>query len=157
MSGPIARAILQQTAADHGLPVAVMLEKSRSPDRVAARFDAMRRLRSITRLDGKPRFSLPQIGAVLGMHHTTVLNGLRRIEALAPVETAATSSSLSSSSPHPQHSSPPCLSRGQGIVVGAGANSDGAVFPDPRNKCGDDEVGGDAGGRHRDDGNGQRP
>ena len=78
MSGPIARAILSETAADHGLPVAVMLEKIRSPDRVAARFDAMRRLRAVTRPDGRPRFSLPQIGAVLGLHHTSVLNGLRR-------------------------------------------------------------------------------
>jgi PAS domain-containing protein len=83
MSGPIARAILQQTAADHGLPVAVMLQRSRSPDRVAARFDAMRRLRAVTRLDGRPRFSLPQIGEMLGLHHTSVLNGLRRMEALS--------------------------------------------------------------------------
>ena len=83
MSGSIARAILQQTAADHGLPVAVMLQRSRSPDRVAARFDAMRRLRAVTRLDGRPRFSLPQIGEMLGLHHTSVLNGLRRMEALS--------------------------------------------------------------------------
>lgn len=84
MSGPIARSILAQTAADHGLPVAVMLEKIRSPDRVAARFDAMRRLREVTRMDGRPRFSLPQIGALLGLHHTSVLNGLRRMELLQP-------------------------------------------------------------------------
>ena len=88
MTGPIARAILAQTAADHGLPVAVMLEKVRSPDRVAARFDAMRRLRAITRLDGRPRFSLPQIGEMLGLHHTSVLNGLRRMEAATPVSPA---------------------------------------------------------------------
>jgi hypothetical protein len=84
MSGPIARAILSQTAADHDLPLAVMLEHNRSPDRVAARFDAMRRLRAVTRQDGRPRFSLPQIGALLGMHHTSVLNGLRRMAALGP-------------------------------------------------------------------------
>ncbi len=84
MSGPIARAILAETAADHGLPLAVMLQKSRTPDRVAARFDAMRRLRAVTRRDGRPRFSLPQIGALLGLHHTTVLNGLRRVGDLAP-------------------------------------------------------------------------
>jgi chromosomal replication initiation ATPase DnaA len=84
MSGPIARAILAETAADHGLAVAVMLEKVRSPDRVAARFDAMRRLRAVTRNDGRPRFSLPQIGALLGVHHTSVLNGLRRVAQIEP-------------------------------------------------------------------------
>jgi chromosomal replication initiation ATPase DnaA len=84
MSGPIARAILAETAADHGLAVAVMLERIRSPDRVAARFDAMRRLRAVTRGDGRPRFSLPQIGALLGVHHTSVLNGLRRVAQVQP-------------------------------------------------------------------------
>ena len=84
MSGPIARAILAQTAAEHGLPLAAMLQKSRSPDRVAARFDAMRRLRAVTRGDGRPRFSLPQIGALLGVHHTSVLNGLRRMGQVEP-------------------------------------------------------------------------
>lgn len=84
MSGPIARAILAETAADHGLAVAVMLERIRSPDRVAARFDAMRRLRAVTRGDGSPRFSLPQIGALLGVHHTSVLNGLRRVGQVEP-------------------------------------------------------------------------
>jgi hypothetical protein len=84
MSGPIARTILAETAADHGLAVAVMLEKVRSPDRVAARFDAMRRLRAVTWADGRPRFSLPQIGALLGVHHTSVLNGLRRVARSQP-------------------------------------------------------------------------
>ncbi len=83
MSGPIARSILTATAVDHGLPLAVMLERSRSPERVAARFDAMVRLRAVTWPDGRHRFSLPQIGAMLGMHHTSVLNGLRRMGATA--------------------------------------------------------------------------
>ena len=135
MSGPIARAILLQTAADHGLPLAAMLQKSRSPDRVAARFDAMRRLRAVTWRDGRPRFSLPQIGEMLGLHHTSVLNGLRRMEAL----------SLSSSSPlspsFPPSSSPHVL-RGSGHTDGREFHPPSTTIPRPRNKSeGDGERG----------------
>lgn len=86
----VSKDIIAQTAFDHGISVPRMLSRSRQPCVAHARFDAMSRLRSVRRPDGKPRFSLPAIGAMFGRDHTTVLNGLRRwAEINAPALEAA--------------------------------------------------------------------
>lgn len=69
--------ILAQTARDHGMSVARMLSRRRDRLCAYARFDAMARLRAIKH-HGKPRYSLPAIGRMMGRDHTTVLNGVRR-------------------------------------------------------------------------------
>jgi chromosomal replication initiation ATPase DnaA len=72
--------IIRRCADDHGLTVARMLDCSNKTRPIArARFDCMARLRDLRRTDGAPRFSLPQIGRMLGgLDHTSVLHGLRR-------------------------------------------------------------------------------
>lgn len=71
--------ILMQVARDHDVSVKDLVSPSRYRRIAYARFDAMARLRAVLGVDGKPRFSLPHIGQMLGgRDHTTVLNGLRR-------------------------------------------------------------------------------
>jgi chromosomal replication initiation ATPase DnaA len=75
---PMSRDIIKQTALDHGLTIANMLGPKRDRRHARARFDAAARLRAVTH-GGKPRYSLPQIGQMLGgRDHTTILSGLRR-------------------------------------------------------------------------------
>lgn len=63
---------IAQVAAEHGLSKSDITGPSRRPDICAARWEAMRRLRAKS-------LSLPSIGRLLNRHHTTVLDGLRRI------------------------------------------------------------------------------
>ncbi len=70
------RAIVRAVAASHGLSVSAMLAPNRCRRRVLVRWEAMFRLRVIG-------LSLPEIGQALGgLHHTTVLTGLRRLAKL---------------------------------------------------------------------------
>lgn len=70
-----AREILAAVACCHGLAVSDLTGPSRRPHVVAARQEAMRRLRA----EAWRRFSMPEIGRMLGgRDHTTVLHGLRR-------------------------------------------------------------------------------
>lgn len=71
--------ILRETAAEHGMTVAAMLSRARSKPFVRARWDAIRELRATNTPNGLPR-SLPLIGKVMGMNHTSLVYALRRIE-----------------------------------------------------------------------------
>jgi hypothetical protein len=74
----LGRAIMERCAADHGMPVSSMIAAGKTQRYMIARLDCMTRLRAVT-VNGKPRFSLPQIGRMLGgRDHTTILSGLRR-------------------------------------------------------------------------------
>lgn len=76
---PVVADILRQTAADHGVSVEAMLTPRSRGKRGRARYDAMSRLRAVRNPDGSRRFSYPNIGRVMGgLHHTTVINGVRR-------------------------------------------------------------------------------
>lgn len=77
MTGPIARQIIEETAAKHNMTVDHMLDKRRDIERLDARWAAAKGLRAVTRENGKPRFTVMQIGAALRMHHTTVCNALK--------------------------------------------------------------------------------
>lgn len=71
-------AILNETAAKHGLAPDRVMSKSRSPNVAQARQEVMWRLRALTAADGRPKHSYPAIGRALGgLDHTTVLHGVR--------------------------------------------------------------------------------
>ena len=80
---PVSKAILAQTAEEHGITVGELRSgigggRSKHP-RVVARYDAMSRLYRERRWDGRNKFSLPQIAGIMGMKdHTSVIHGLRR-------------------------------------------------------------------------------
>src|ERR1700748_3046041 len=85
MNAPTPHGIMQQTlqatASDHGLTPDILVGTSRKRSAVRARQDAMYRLRAIKRPNGKPRYSLPQIGRFLGRrHHAPIIHGLRAWE-----------------------------------------------------------------------------
>lgn len=62
----------------HGISPRMVLSKSHEPDIVAARRDVIVELR-------KARYSCCKIGKVLGgLHHTTILHHLRKVEPLTP-------------------------------------------------------------------------
>lgn len=72
-----AREIIAEVAALHGLSVAKFLTPDRRRCRAHARWEAMARLRAAD-------LSLPEIGQALGgMHHTSVIHGLRGLRQLA--------------------------------------------------------------------------
>jgi hypothetical protein len=72
-----AREVIERVAGEHGFTLGVLRSPSRSPRLVRARWAAMAAARSETDA------SLPQIGRILNRDHTTVLHGLRRMEASA--------------------------------------------------------------------------
>lgn len=78
---PIVRVIIEQVAYDHGVKPVLITSPATWREASRARFDAMYRLRSLVGPDGKPRFSLPHIGWLLGgRDHSTVKNGISRWE-----------------------------------------------------------------------------
>ena len=56
----------------------VTVDRRRRPSH--ARFEAFAAIRAIPGRDRQHAFSLPKIGQFFGMHHTSVLHGLRWIE-----------------------------------------------------------------------------
>ena len=74
------KTILAGVAADHGLRPSDITGDRRFIHHVRARQDFMWRARQVKWLDGKPRYSLPQIGQFLGVDHTTVIHGVRTHE-----------------------------------------------------------------------------
>ena len=74
------KTILAEAAADHGLRPSDITGDRRFIHHVRARQDFMWRARQVKWLDGKPRYSLPQIGQFLGVDHTTVIHGVRAHE-----------------------------------------------------------------------------
>lgn len=79
---PMSKEIMARTAGDHRISVALLLSPDRRRFVVYARWDCMARLRAVQHA-GKPRYSLPAIGRMLGgRDHTTILYGLRKWAAL---------------------------------------------------------------------------
>ena len=74
------KTILAEVAADHGLRPSDITGDRRFIHHVRARQDFMWRARQVKFMDGKPRYSLPQIGQFLGVDHTTVIHGVRAHE-----------------------------------------------------------------------------
>jgi chromosomal replication initiator protein len=73
-----ARDIVREVAEGHGLTVADLTGPSRLRYVCHARQEAMWLIRQVRSSGGKPRFSLPFIGSLLGERdHTTVLHGVR--------------------------------------------------------------------------------
>lgn len=64
--------LLRQVAAEHRVAYRQVIGEKTKPS-VAARHDAMRRLRSHVLCTGQP-ISFPTIGRWFGRHHTTVMN-----------------------------------------------------------------------------------
>lgn len=80
--GPISRKIIDSTAEAFGLQPEVLLSGSRKTQHVCARFVAMRLFRDIMRSDGEHRFSLPQIGKIMGgKDHSSVCHAMQVFEA----------------------------------------------------------------------------
>lgn len=77
----IATSTIAEAASSYGVEVSDLFGRSRHPLICMARYEAMARLRALTKPNGSPRFSLPHIGYMLGKRdHTTVMVGLRRWE-----------------------------------------------------------------------------
>ena len=68
---PNARAVISKVAADFGVPVALIVGRTRINRVVAARQEAMRRLHKLD------LYSFPQIGRWFGRHHATVMHAIR--------------------------------------------------------------------------------
>lgn len=76
------RTILTEVADYYGLTLDQIQSKSREHRFSHARQAFFYAARQVTWADGTPRYSLPQIaGNFGGMHHTTVMHGIRRHEA----------------------------------------------------------------------------
>ena len=76
-------AIVAAVAARHGLGADALRGAGRAHAVCMARFEAMWALYEARLADGGRRFSLPQVGRIMGgRDHTTVLHGVRRWEAV---------------------------------------------------------------------------
>lgn len=83
--GPTGKAYFRQTVAavcaEHEVSPSDVLGPLRLRHLVHARQDIAWRMRNAVDATGKPRFSLPQIGAWMGQDHTTILHSVRAHEA----------------------------------------------------------------------------
>jgi hypothetical protein len=70
-------AVIARVASKQGYDLGELRSTSRAPDLVRIRWQAMAAARAETAA------SLPQIGRILNRDHSTVLHGLRRVEAAA--------------------------------------------------------------------------
>lgn len=76
---PRTKAIVQEVAAKHRLPVRVVLNPVRRPEQWA-RQEVMYHLRQVRKPDGRHVYTLPQIAAQVGCKdHTTVLYAVRKV------------------------------------------------------------------------------
>lgn len=73
---------IDAAAAAHGVTREDILGRARNRRAFVARREAMRAIRAYTRADGSPIYSLHQVAAVFGRHHTTVLAALKSTSAL---------------------------------------------------------------------------
>jgi chromosomal replication initiator protein len=91
---PVILAIAEEVATERGLTVKQLFGANRRHDIARARFVAWDRIRKEVRFVSGPP-SLPQIGTWFGgRDHTTVLNGLRRVQEIdcsAPVRVVVAS------------------------------------------------------------------
>ena len=72
--------IVRDVAERHGLLPYDLTGPAQWKRECRARFEAMWLARQIIGRDGKPLYSLPQIGRHFNRDHTSVLNALRRYE-----------------------------------------------------------------------------
>jgi chromosomal replication initiation ATPase DnaA len=80
-SGETMRSIAAAVAEAYGLTVEELRGQCRERSVAHPRQEAMWRMRQVLDEDGRPRYSLPQIGNFLGHRdHTTVLHGVRAYE-----------------------------------------------------------------------------
>lgn len=80
-SGETMRSIAAAVAEAYGLKVEDLRGTCRERSVAHPRQEAMWRMRQVLCEDGRPRYSLPQIGAFLGHRdHTTILHGVRAYE-----------------------------------------------------------------------------
>lgn len=75
--------ILASTALKHGFTVAQLKGEGQRPPIARARHEVMHRMRGLLDETGRERLSFYRIGQILGgRHHTTIMNGCDRHEAL---------------------------------------------------------------------------
>ena len=73
------RHIIHRVAKDEEVRVTDIMSPKKGPHRISdARHKAMAEIRSIPNDNGKPKFSLPEIGDFMGRHHTSCLYAIRK-------------------------------------------------------------------------------
>lgn len=70
--------VVAEVAERRGIDALTLRGPSARRPVVRARWEAFHLCRNITRENGRPKYSLPQIGKFFGRDHTTVLYGLRQ-------------------------------------------------------------------------------
>ena len=78
MSAPSMASIVADVAAERGVPVSVLMGRSRYKRDVRARQEAIWRCREVRQDDGKPRYALQQIGQYFKRDHTTIIHACQR-------------------------------------------------------------------------------
>ncbi len=77
----LVRQIAREVAEEHGVNPDVMFVRHLRNKAGIARQEMAWRLRRMTKPTGGPRFSIPQIGRLMGgLHHTTILHAIRAHE-----------------------------------------------------------------------------
>ena len=72
--------IIAEVAERHDMAPAEIIGPMRWKRHCRARYEAMWLARQVMGRDGKPLYSLPEIGRVFRRDHTTVINALKRYE-----------------------------------------------------------------------------
>lgn len=70
--------IVADVAAERGVPVSVLMGRSRYKRDVRVRQEAIWRCREVRQDDGRPRYALQQIGQFFKRHHTTIIHACKR-------------------------------------------------------------------------------
>jgi chromosomal replication initiation ATPase DnaA len=70
--------IVADVAAERGVPVSVLMGRSRLKRDVRVRQEAIWRCREVRQDDGRPRYALQQIGQFFKRHHTTIIHACKR-------------------------------------------------------------------------------
>lgn len=78
MSAPTMASIVADVAAERGVPVSVLMGRSRYKRDVRVRQEAIWRCREVRQDDGRPRYALQQIGQFFKRHHTTIIHACKR-------------------------------------------------------------------------------
>lgn len=78
MSAPSMASIVADVAAERGVPVSVLMGRSRYKRDVRVRQEAIWRCREVRQDDGRPRYALQQIGQFFKRDHTTIIHACKR-------------------------------------------------------------------------------
>ena len=70
--------IVADVAAERGVPISVLMGRSRLKRDVRVRQEAIWRCREVRQDDGKPRYALQQIGQFFKRDHTTIIHACKR-------------------------------------------------------------------------------